>query len=610
MGHHRVMALLLAAATTLGMGAVVALGAPSAVAAPAARHRVSPLGLGSRRAPVAPSTPKAAAPAATTTVTEWVSGSMPVGADTSCASPGYQTISSALAAAPSGATIKVCSGTYPEQLAITGSVTLSAVGAVTVLGPASPSSSLTSCDADGGSQPNQDVVDICGSGITVNMSGFTIEGSWPSDVCYDSLYGVAVLGGADLNLSNSTVQDIGGDPQSDGCQGGVGIEVGLATSGTTADPGVAKLTNDVVSNYQKNGITVDGKGSSATISGATVEGTGPTPATAQNGIQVSDAAGATISGSFVSGDECNVSSVCGPDGYTQTQAAGILLFDAGATSVSSTNVTASDIGVYNIEDYAWAYYTPPSPFTPVVQKFSGMGLANRYENAYFDEGGASLTGSRVWGGEVGLEVAQWNGQTTPPHGSLTSDTIADASQDAVLVASDQTGGDEPVKLTINTSSLDTSNAGGMSNQSYSVVIATKDWWGDLNGPSAWGFGAGSSVSSDVNFFPWSTDSNSTTFATCTTGLNETTTSNDVVLCAKAGTGNAYLANSGPGNVLLIGNKGNDQLAGSSAGGETWIIGGNPGHNAVNGNGGTGYIQLRGNPNDTLTNAAGYTVASR
>ena len=73
--------------------------------------------------------------------------------------------------------------------------------------------------------------------MKVTISGFTIQGGWPSDVCDDSLYGVTVLGGANLIMSNSTVEDVGGDPQTDGCQGGVGIQVGFATSGTTADTG-------------------------------------------------------------------------------------------------------------------------------------------------------------------------------------------------------------------------------------------------------------------------------------------------------------------------------------------------------------------------------------
>jgi hypothetical protein len=426
-------------------------------------------------------------------------------------------------------------------------------------------------------------------------------------VCYDSIYGVAVLGGAHLTMSGTTVQKIGGDPLTDGCQGGVGIEVGLATSGTTASPGTATLTNDTVTSYEKNGITVDGRGSNAKITGTTVTGAGPTTAIAQNGIQVSDRAKSTISGSTVSGNECD-HAVCGPDAFSQTQSTGILAFDSGAMTVSSTNVYNNDLGVYNLEDYAWAYYTPPASFVPVPVSFTGMTLANRYENAGFDEGTSSLTSSSLTGGEVGIEVFQYTGDGTSPKPTATGDTITNATEAAILVASDGVSGDKAVKLTATQSSFDgSSNAAGVTNDSTSVLNVTDDWWGDASGPSLWSFGIGSSVSSDVNFFPWATDSLFTGTESCTKGTNLTSAGPDVVLCATPGTSNAFLQNTGT-DVLMIGNSGNDQFVGSSTG-ATWMTGGNPGFNTFNGSGGNGFIQERGNPNDTLVNTGGYTVAA-
>ena len=605
----------MAAGAGAGLAAVPAAAAAAAPAkAAVTRTHVSPFGAGARRA-VRHARRHAPAPAVGVNIvtTRWVSNAVPVGTPpgTSCASPGYSTISGALAAASNGDIIKVCAGTYDEQLGIQKSVTLQAHGAVTVVGPANPSNTLTPCDADGGTDLNQAVVDVCGPGggpssIQVTITGFTVQGGWPSNVCDDSLYGVTVLGGAFLNMSNSKVENIGGNPQTDGCQGGVGIDVGLATSSTTADPGTAVLTNDVVSTYQKNGMLVDGAGSNATISGATVTGTGPTPAIAQNGIQISDGATGKITGSTVSGDECNVS-VCGPDGFTQVQAAGILLFDAGKVTVSGTTVSSCDLGVYNIEDFAWAFYTPPSPFTPVLDTFFGMGLNNRYENAFFDQGKTSITSSTLSNSGVGIEVPQYNGQTIAPVVTAKSDTITGASQDAILVPSDNQAGDLNPKLTATLSSFGLSNAGGVANQSTSALNVTGDWWGDATGPSGWSFGAGSSVSSDVNFFPWYTDAAMTIPEPCTKGLSVTATGDNQVLCATAGIGNAFLS-SGGFKALLIGNKGNDQLNGASTG-EAWIIGGVGGTNVINGHNGTGFVQERGNTNDTLINTSGYTVAA-
>jgi hypothetical protein len=624
----------LAAGGAIGLVSAQAASAATTAPGAAVHHRslsvahVSPFGVGATRAarpaPRRHAAPRHAAAPAVATTTEWVSNQVPVGGDTSCASPGYSTISSAISADTTDATIKVCAGTYDEQLVITQSVVLQAKGAVTVVAPVGTPNPPTTCDGDGGAgTPNQDIVDICGpgtgpDGINVTITGFTFKGSWPSDVCYDQIYGVAVLGGANLAMSKSTVEDVGGDPQTDGCQGGVGIEVGLALTGTTSDPGTATLTGDTVLNYQKNGITVDGIGSNAAISGATVTGTGETTAIAQNGIQVSDAATATILNSSISGNECDdTGGGCGPNGFNQVQDGGILLFDAGKTGVSGTTVTGNDIGVYNIEGYTigWPFWSPPPGWKPVLDTFTSMGLNNRYENAYFDEGRSSLTASTLSGGEAGVQTAQWNGQVVSATSTATGDTITGTASiatnptAAVLVSSDQAAGDLKVALTATGDRLDTSNAAGIANQTTSVVAATGDWWGDATGPSVWSFGSGSSVSADVNFFPWATDTTLANPEPCTSGTSVTANANDEVLCAPAGTGNAYLVNGGNFNVLIVGNQGNDQLLGHHATGETWIIGGTKGSNVINGRGGTGFIQERGDHKDTVINAASYTKAA-
>jgi hypothetical protein len=75
-----------------------------------------------------------------------------------------------------------------------------------------------------------------------------------------------------------------------------------------------------------------------------------------------------------------------------------------------------------------------------------------------------------------------------------------------------------------------------------------------------------------------------------------------VICATSGTASAYLANGGSGNVLIIGNKGNDQLVGSA-------VGGTPGNNVINENDGDGFLQERGNTNDSVINPGSYTTAA-
>src|SRR4029077_997410 len=93
-----------------------------------------------------------------------------------------------------------------------------------------------------------------------------------------------------------------------GCQQGIGIQVGRNKIGQV---GSAKLSSDLIEGYQKNGITVDGPGSKASVKGTTIK-SAPSSVIAQNGIQVSRGATTKISGSTIEGNECNVGS-CGPN---------------------------------------------------------------------------------------------------------------------------------------------------------------------------------------------------------------------------------------------------------------------------------------------------------
>ena len=126
----------------------------------------------------------------------------------------------------------------------------------------------------------------------MKISGLAIEAAWPAGTCDDDLYGVYVGGGASLSLSNSRILAAGAQPIN-GCQGGIGIEVGTGRT-TPAETGTVTLTNDLVEGFQKNGINIIASGSKATLKKVTVKGAGPTSVIAQNGIEIGEGAEATI----------------------------------------------------------------------------------------------------------------------------------------------------------------------------------------------------------------------------------------------------------------------------------------------------------------------------
>jgi hypothetical protein len=398
----------------------------------------------------------------------WVSNSVPISSPkTSCAHPGYSTIQSAVEAAALNATVHVCPGTYTEQLTITQPVKLVAVdaaGSAKVVLPADPANSKTECDEAPGTekyQPDQDGVSICTAG-TVTITGLTFEPKWAGSVCDDSLYGILVAGGATLKATNVTV-DGGGASPINGCQGGISIQVGMAWT-TPVEVGHATLAHDTITEYQKNGITVDGADSSATVTSTNVIGAGATTQTAQNGIQVSNGALGIVKTSTVSGNECD-NAACGPEGFSQTQATGLLFYGAASGSlVSGSTLEGNDIGAYYVSASATLPTSPEVTFSKDV--FNG----NRYEGVALDQGDASLKGDTISGpGEIGIDLFQYEGQAYAPDSSASGDNITGMSEAAVEVQTDNAPGDKSGSFTISKSSI-AGNAHGVEDESTTFKV--------------------------------------------------------------------------------------------------------------------------------------------
>jgi hypothetical protein len=235
--------------------------------------------------------------------------------NTSCSEPGYGSIQAAVNASASGDTIVVCDGVYQESLAIDRSVSLLGSGNSVVTPPAG---------FTGG-----DLVTVIGRTTSAVMSGFVVSGPGRGG-CASIQAGVRVTGGARLDLSSTVIRDIRdireGTGALSGCQNGEGIRVGHRGDGS--GPGSLRLDGVIIVDFQKNGITVNGEGSNANIMNTTVRGAGPTTALAQNGIQVSRGASATISTSTIRDVDYAPHPVV---------ACGLLIFDANGVN-DDTNI--------------------------------------------------------------------------------------------------------------------------------------------------------------------------------------------------------------------------------------------------------------------------------
>ena len=139
-------------------------------------------------------------------------------------------------------------------------------------------------------------------------------------------------------VAYSAVRNIKQGPGFEGCQAGIGIFAQSDGSSGTANVLVA---GNSVHDFQKTGIVGNESGTTLTAKSNVVTGVGPSPNTAQNGIQIGFGATGSISGNTVS----NVSySLCSSVANCPGSATGILLYEASGAIATSTNNVSSTQG--------------------------------------------------------------------------------------------------------------------------------------------------------------------------------------------------------------------------------------------------------------------------
>ena len=151
------------------------------------------------------------------------------------------------------------------------------------------------------------------------------------------------------------------------------------------------VTGSTVTGFQKNGITANETGLTATISGNTVTGPDSDENIAQNGIQLGfGATGQILNNTVQDTAEC-IAASCGPDPVNDTQGTGILLSEApGGVTVSGNTVTENDAGL--LDDAGTGTHTVTS------NDF----FDNRFENVFLDDATMNLNGNEISGAPYGV----------------------------------------------------------------------------------------------------------------------------------------------------------------------------------------------------------------
>ncbi|MGA8553131.1 MAG: right-handed parallel beta-helix repeat-containing protein, partial [Candidatus Acidiferrales bacterium] len=249
-----------------------------------------------------------------------------------CPTAAYTSIQAAVNAANPGDYIRVCPGTYPEQVTISKSLLIRADNGVTVI----PSSVVS--NATGPSGDAVAAIFVVENSDDVQLAGFIVDGSANGlSQCSPRLVGILYENASGAILHNA-VRNTQLASSLNGCQSGNAIEVESASS-MQSRVGIAENSID---SYQKNGITANEAGSLVLIDGNTVTGIGPTTGAAQNGIQIGFGANGRIINNVVAD---NVYSPCVSVSNCPADAAGILIYQSDGVTIDHNTVGASQIGV-------------------------------------------------------------------------------------------------------------------------------------------------------------------------------------------------------------------------------------------------------------------------
>ena len=267
-----------------------------------------------------------------------------------CPTAEFTSIQAAVQSAAPNDTVRVCAGTYQET------VTVDKAGlklfssprqkAVIKAPPVIPT-------------PTGAIVDI--TAPEVELRGFTITGPGGGP-CASLQYGVFVGNGGSADIRDNRITEIRDNPFG-GCQNGVAVRVGSQFLG---EEGHATIFGNFIDRYQKGGIVIDGEDSTATVQQNRIQGSGPTGAIAQNGIQISRSARADVEQNIVLDN-----SYTGPAFASST---GILLFQvSGGVDIKQNEATRND-------DNLGAYET-----TGATIELNDFYRASQYDGIYMND---------------------------------------------------------------------------------------------------------------------------------------------------------------------------------------------------------------------------------
>ena len=250
-----------------------------------------------------------------------------------CPTAAYTSIQAAVNAAQSGNVIRVCAGTYQEQVVIDKSLTLEADNGVIVI----PSDVVANSAGSSGS-PIAAII-LVRNAENVDLDGFIVDGSANGlSGCGPTFIGI-LYQDASGTIEHNAVRRVRLAPDLPGCQSGNAIDVESSSGGQSS----VTIADNSVDGYQKNGITANEPGTTVQVTENAVTGIGPTTGAAQNGVQIGFGAKGDVTNNSVAD---NVYSPCESAANCPSNAAGILIFQSDGVRVERNTLGSNQVGIF------------------------------------------------------------------------------------------------------------------------------------------------------------------------------------------------------------------------------------------------------------------------
>jgi nitrous oxidase accessory protein NosD len=251
-----------------------------------------------------------------------------------CPAATFTSIQDAINAANAGSLIRVCPGTYREQLSITKSLSIEGDnGAILLPGGMVANTTGSSGAPIAAAILVKDAANVEIEGLIVDTANSGIT------ACSPDLIGILYQNSSG-SIEHNAVRNTKLSASLDGCQSGDAIVVQSLGGGTSK----VSIDDNSVHDYQKNGITGNELGTEVTITKNVVTGLGPTTGAAQNGIQIGFGAKGGVLRNTVTD---NVWAPCISLTNCAFNATGILVFQSDDVRVEHNSVATNQVGIFS-----------------------------------------------------------------------------------------------------------------------------------------------------------------------------------------------------------------------------------------------------------------------